>query len=64
MAEGSGSSRIREAELFVKEHLSSTAVTTVRPYERVGVHVTVGLEKPLAADFASSGSESADVKKP
>jgi hypothetical protein len=64
MPAGSASARVREAEQFVKEHLSRTEVSTVRPYERAGVHVTVGQEKPLAADFTSSGSQSTDVKKP
>jgi hypothetical protein len=57
MSEGDATPRVRQAEEFVKEHLARVTITTARPYERSGVHVTVGQEKPLERDFVPSGSE-------
>jgi hypothetical protein len=50
------SSLVQSAEEFVREQQARVRRETERPYHRDGAHVTVGREKPLAPDFAPSGS--------
>lgn len=56
MSESESSPKVQQAEKFVREHLPRTEPSPLPSYERKGAHVTVGNEKPLASDFASSGS--------
>jgi hypothetical protein len=56
MATPSSDSLVRSAEEFVREQQTRLRSETERPYHREGAHVTVGREKPLAPDFAPSGS--------
>jgi hypothetical protein len=62
MKNDAATSRVRQAEAFVRQHLSRQDVPATRPYERDGMHVTVGNEKPLAENYKSSGGGKSPAK--
>jgi hypothetical protein len=48
MSKSETSPRVRQAEEFVREHMSRDRPSSPRPYEVHGSHVILGQEKPLA----------------